>query len=110
MEESTIKPDGGRILVSELEGRWRIERLSGLLPPMPGVSKEIRGDRGETRFGPFPGMPFRVEEREDCLAFVYRPPFSVLVDEVRKEPEGSWLGKATLGGHIFGRFRMTRVS
>ncbi len=98
------------VVSGPLEGRWRLERLSGVLPPLIGARKEIRGDRGETRFGPFPGVSFRVEEREDCLALVYRPPFSILVDEVRKEPEGSWLGKATLGGRTFGQFRMTKIS
>ncbi len=93
-----------------LEGEWRLQRLSGALPPLIGVRKEVRGDRGKTWFGPFPAASFRVEEREDCLALVYRPPFSVLVDEVRRESEGSWLGKATLGGRTFGRFRMTRIS
>ncbi len=77
---------------------------------MGAVRKEIRGERGETRFGPLPGPPFRIVEREDCLALVYRSPFSMLVDEVRRESKGSWLGKATLGGRTFGRFRMTRVS
>lgn len=100
-----------RPTVSELlEGRWRLDRLSGALPPLVGTYKEIRGDRGETRFGPFPGVTFRVEERGDCLALVYHSPFSLLVDEVIKESEGSWLGKATLGGRAFGQFRMTRVS
>lgn len=86
--------------------------MSGVLPPLTlmRTRKEIRGDRGETRFGPFPGVSFRVEEREDCLALVYRAPFSVLVDEVRRESDGSWLGNATLGGRAFGQFRMTRVS
>ena len=96
--------------MDELEGRWRVERLSGALPPMVRVHKKIQGERGETRFGPLPGPAFRIEEREDCLALVYRSPFSVLVDEVRKESEDSWLGKATLGGRAFGRFRMTRIS
>jgi hypothetical protein len=70
----------------------------------------IRGEGGETRFGPLPGAPYRIEERQAILALVYRPPFSMLVDEVRKESKDSWLGKATLGGRAFGRFRMTRVS
>lgn len=110
MEESEIREPGrGRISAGELEGRWRLQRLGGALPPLIAARKEIRGDRGETRFGFLPGVSFRVEERADCLALVYRPPFSKLVDEVRKEPEGSWLGKATLGGRTFGQFRMTRT-
>lgn len=96
--------------MDELEGRWRVERLSGALPPMVAVHKEVHGERGETRLGPLPGPPYRIEEREDCLALVYRPPFSLLVDEVRKESGDSWLGEAMLGGRAFGRFRMTRVS
>lgn len=93
-----------------LEGRWRLERLSGVLPPLSGACKEIRGNRGKTRFDPLPGIPFRVDEREAVLALVYRRPFSMLVDEVREGPDGAWFGKATLSGCAIGRFRMTRVS
>jgi hypothetical protein len=118
MRGSAGRPLGGdqashRPTVSELlEGEWRLERLSGALPPLTlmRARKEIWGDRGKTRFGPFPGVSFRVEEREDCLALVYRAPFSVLVDEVTRKSDGSWLGEATLGGRAFGRFRMTRIS
>lgn len=98
------------VVSGSLEGKWQLERLSGVLPPLIGARKEIRGDRGETRFGPFPGVSFRVEEREDCLALIYRPPFSMLVDEVKEDSEGSWLGKATLGGRTCGQFRMTKIS
>jgi hypothetical protein len=96
--------------MDELEGRWQVKRLSGALPPMVAVHKEIHGKRGETRFGRFLALPFRIEEREDCPALVYRRPFSMLVDEVIKQTEDSWLGETTLGGHALGRFRMTRVS
>jgi hypothetical protein len=96
--------------MDELEGRWRVERLSGALPPMVAVHKEIHGKQGETRFGHLLGLRFRIEEREDCPALVYRPPFSMLVDEVRKRTDDSWLGETTLGGRALGRFRMTRVS
>lgn len=92
-----------------LEGEWRLERLGGALPPLGRARKEVRGERGRTRFGPFPGVPFRIEERGDRFALVYRRPFSMLVDEVREGPDGSWLGEATLAGRAFGRFRMTRV-
>ena len=96
--------------MDELEGRWRVERLSGVLPPMVAVHKEIHGKRGETRFGHLIRLRFRIEEREDCSALVYRPPFSILVDEVRKRTQDSWLGETTLGGRTFGRFRMMRIS
>lgn len=95
--------------MSELEGRWRVERLSGILPPMMGVSKEIHGERGKTRFGPLLSLPFRVEKREHCMALVYQPPFSMLVDEIEHASEDSWEGWATLGGHGIGRFRMMRT-
>jgi hypothetical protein len=38
--------------MTNLEGDWHVERLSGLLPTMIGVWKRIRGDRGQTRIGP----------------------------------------------------------
>jgi ferritin-like metal-binding protein YciE len=91
-----------------LEGDWRVEHLGGVLPPMVGVRKRIRGERGETRVGPFLAYPFAVEWREGYGALVYRPPFSGLVDEVRAAPDGSWLGRSTLGGRELGRFRMVR--
>jgi hypothetical protein len=96
--------------MDELEGRWQVERLSGALPPMVAVHKEIHAKRGETRFGHLLGLRFRIEEREDCPALIYRSPFSMLVDELRKQTEDSWLGEMTLGGRALGRFRMTRVS
>ena len=90
--------------MDEVEGRWRVERLSGALPPMVAVHKEIHGKRGETRFGHFLALPFRIEERQDCPALVYRRLFSMLVDELRKQAEDSWLGETTLGRRAFGRF------
>ena len=94
--------------MKDLEGDWQVERLSGLLPPMTGVWKRIRGDRGSTRFGPLPGVPFRLERRQGHIALIYRPPFSMLVDELQTKADDSWLGRATLGGRELGRFRMTR--
>jgi ferritin-like metal-binding protein YciE len=94
--------------MKDLEGDWRVERLGGFLPPMFGVRKRIRGDRGATRVGTLPGWPFRVERREGRVALVYSPPFSAIVDEVWTGAEGSWLGRSTLGGRELGRFRMRR--
>lgn len=86
-----------------------MERLDGILPPMVGVRKTIRGEGGETRVGPLPVWPFRGERREGRVALVYRPPFSTFVDEVRQEPDGSWLGRMTFLGFELGRFRMTPI-
>ena len=92
-----------------LEGDWRVERAGGLLPPMPGVWKRIRGSGGETCVGPVAAWPFRVERRGERVALVYRPPFSAFVDEVHAGTEGVWNGRATLGGRELGRFRMVRI-
>ena len=75
---------------------------------MVGVRKRIRGDRGATGVGYLPGWPFRLERGGGRIALVYYPPFSALVDELRAEADGSWLGRSTLGGRELGRFRMTR--
>ncbi|HEV3477677.1 MAG TPA: DUF892 family protein [Rubrobacteraceae bacterium] len=91
-----------------LDGDWRVERRGGILPPMMGVRKRIRGDRGETGVWVLPGWPFTVERRKGRVAPVYDPPLSVIVDEVWTGAEGSWLGRSTLGGRELGRFRMRR--
>ena len=93
----------------ELEGRWRVERLGGLLPPMLGLSKEIRGRRGKISLGPLPGPPFRVETRGGRVALVYRPPLSMLKDELETGSGGAWLSRTLLDGRELGRFRMTRA-
>jgi ferritin-like metal-binding protein YciE len=92
----------------ELDGHWRLERLGGLLPPMVGLRKRIRGDRGETLAGPLPGLPFRVERSGDRASLAYHPPLWPLVDELSLGDDGSWLGRTMLGGRELGRFRMTR--
>ena len=105
------RPDdkwGGSVMRS-LEGEWKVERLGGLLPPMIGVRKTIRGEAGETRVGPLPIWPFRREPKEGGVALVYRTPFSTFVDEVRRGPDGSWLGRMTFLGLELGRFRMTPI-
>jgi ferritin-like metal-binding protein YciE len=94
--------------MKDLEGDWQVERLGGFLPPMLGIRKRIRGDRGETRVGTLPGWPFRVERGEGRVELVYRPPFSGIVDKLWTEAEGSWLGRSTLSGRELGRFRMMR--
>jgi hypothetical protein len=91
--------------VAELDGEWRVERRGGLLPPLLGVRKRIRGDRGETAIGPLPGLPFRV----DGLSLHYLGPFSGFVDVL--EPEGDdYDGRATFRGRELGRFALRRIS
>jgi ferritin-like metal-binding protein YciE len=92
-----------------LEGEWRVKRLGGLLPPMVGVRKTIRGGAGETRVGPLPVWPFRAKRTFESVDLIYRRPFSTFVDEVRRAPDGSWLGRMTFLGLELGRFRMTPI-
>jgi len=89
--------------MTSLEGWWDVERTGGLLPPMVGVQKRISGNRGETRVGPLPGLPFRVEG----LSLHYLGPFRGFVDEL--EPDGAgFSGRALFLGRELGRFRMRR--
>jgi ferritin-like metal-binding protein YciE len=91
--------------VSELDGVWAVDRISGALPPLYGCVKRIHGNDGKTEFPRFPGMPFEVRG----LELHYRPPFALLVDKL--EPQnGGYLGHATMLGREFGQFRLRRLS
>lgn len=96
-------------VLRSLQGDWKVERLSGL-PPMPFVRKHIRDGRGVTYISPLSlsgcGLPFKVEQREGHIALIYRPPLSFLVDELRLEAAGSWLGRAHAAGFRYAWFRM----
>jgi hypothetical protein len=82
--------------MGELDGVWKVE-------PLPGVTKRIEGDRGETRIGPLPGVPFRVRG----LDLVY--PGGFMVDHCSPDSEGFKLD-ATVLGRVWGRFRLRRIS
>jgi hypothetical protein len=89
--------------VGELDGIWKVKRLSGFLPPMLAVHKRISGTSGETKLGLLPGVPFDVVG----LQLRYRPPFADFVDEL--EPAGDrYVGRATFRGREFGRFALER--
>jgi hypothetical protein len=91
--------------VGELDGIWKAERRSGLLPPLVGVQKRISGTRGETKVGPFPGVPFDVHG----LSLRYRKPFQAFVDELEPAADG-YLGRATFRGREYGRFALKPAS
>ncbi len=86
--------------MSELDGTWNVERVSGFLPPLLGVRKQIDGDRGRTTVGPV-RAPFDVVGRE----LRYVGPFRGFVDVL--EPAGAdWAGRALYRGREYGRFRL----
>jgi len=91
--------------VTELDGAWAVDRLSGALPPLHGCVKRINGNRGTTEFPHLPGMPFEVRG----LELHYRPPFAMLVDKLEPQ-DGGYLGHATMLGREFGRFRLRRLT
>ncbi|HEX2045353.1 MAG TPA: hypothetical protein VHF23_06990 [Gaiellaceae bacterium] len=86
---------------SALEGSWRVERVSGILPPA-GLKKRIGARRGSTRLGPLPLALFRVRDRTlDYLGWPVR-------DELRPAADGSWVGRGLVLGREFCRFRLVR--
>ena len=90
-------------MTAGLEGDWQVIRTGGLLPPLLGVRKRIRGDRGQTSLGPFPGVPFDVVGNE----LRYRAPFVGFVDVVEPSSEG-YRGRALVFGREVGTFRLER--
>jgi hypothetical protein len=97
-------PSGKILRVSELDGTWNVYRTGGLLPPLYGVHKRIAGASGSTRVGPFVGVPFEVVG----LELRYRAPFIGFVDVLTPRGDGSYDGRATFRGRVFGRFLLTR--
>lgn len=92
-----------------LEGRYRVERTGGLLPPLRGVTKRVAGETGSTRVAEVVGWPFRLERGGDGLRLVYRTPLGFLVDELHPRGDGVWLGRATAAGRQYGTFRLVPV-
>jgi len=89
--------------MAELDGEWELQRLSGLLPPLVGMRKRIRGEHGATVLPGGLPVPFAVVVHE----LRYRPPFSMVVDVLEPDGDG-WHGRATVFGRTVGEFRMSR--
>ena len=90
--------------MTELDGTWAVDRISGALPPLPGCKKRIYGRRGTTEFPNLPAMPFEVRG----LELHYAPPFALLVDKLEPQ-DGGYLGRATVLGREVGQFRLRRL-
>ena len=90
-------PPAGR---AALQGSWRVERISGLLPPLLPIRKHIAAAAGVTRIGPLQ-LPFDVEGR----TLRYRGPLQAFVDELEPSGDG-FVGRATVLGREYGRFRL----
>jgi hypothetical protein len=89
-------------LTQALEGRWKVERIRGLLPPF--VYKEIRGLVGRTYLGPVPVGSFDLAGTAAKVSLLYR--LWPVRDEVRLEVDGTWSGRAYFFGREFCRFRL----
>jgi hypothetical protein len=87
--------------MAKLDGEWRVERESGLLPPF-GLSKTIRGGTGWTRAVGLPVAAFRVAG----TTLVYRG--WPVRDELESRADGSWSGRGVLLGQEFCTFRLVR--
>jgi hypothetical protein len=90
--------------MATLEGRWKVRRESGLLPPR-GVSKRIGPGSGWTLLLGLPVASFRVERAggETCtLRYRLLP----IRDELSLRADGSWAGRGLLLGREFCRFRL----
>ena len=86
----------------ELSGYWRVERVSGLLPPF--LRKQIGRDAGWTKFGPMPLARFRVRGR--ALDYDFLP----LRDELALDDRGQWIGRGLLFNREFCRFLLVPVA
>jgi hypothetical protein len=84
-----------------LDGSWRVERLSGLLPPLP-IRKRIAGNSGVTHIG-----LIRLSFRVDGMTLRYRPPLQAFVDEL-KQTGDDFVGSAIVLGREYARFRLVR--
>jgi hypothetical protein len=99
-----VDTEGERIGVAELDGLWDVRRISGALPPLPGVRKRIDGGRGETIVVGGLGIPFDVSG----LELRYRRPLSFLVDVLARDGDG-YRGRATAFGATYGEFELRRI-
>jgi hypothetical protein len=85
----------------DLQGEWRVERLSGLIPAF-GLRKRVGRSGGSTRLGRLPLAFFRV--RGLTLDYLAWP----IQDELVPSEKGEWIGRGFFLGREFCRFRLVR--
>ena len=89
----------------ELDGVWEVRRTGGLLPPLVGIRKRIRGTHGSTMVsGAGISVPFDVVG----LELHYRAPLSGFVD-VLAEDGDRFRGRALFHGREYGRFELLPI-
>jgi nitrite reductase/ring-hydroxylating ferredoxin subunit/uncharacterized membrane protein len=91
--------------MSELQGRWRVIRTGGLLPPLGPMTKHVEGGRGSTRVGPLEAA-FHVQDGGGDAVLEYAGPLRVFRDHVRRTADGRWQGEATVMGRRYGSFTL----
>jgi hypothetical protein len=84
----------------ELRGEWKVERLSGLLPP--GVGKRIGVRSGVTTVCGVPVAPFTAMGQR--LFYRWLP----IQDTLAQDAAGGWSGEGRFAGRRFCRFRLVR--
>jgi hypothetical protein len=90
----------------DLDGRWKVTRTGGLLPPFLGlVHKEISGSAGRTIAAGI-DVPFDVVG----LELRYRAPFRGVVDELEPVGPRAFAGRTRLFGRKVGTFRLERMA
>ena len=93
--------------MDDLDGRWKLRRTGGLLPPLRMLHKRIDGGHGATHLTGPVRVPFDVKLGEEGRAeLVY--PFGLLRDQLVSDGEGGWVGEFRVLGFQVGRFRMRR--
>jgi hypothetical protein len=89
----------------DLDGRWKVIRTGGLLPPFLGlVHKQISGSTGRT-IAAGVGVPFDIVG----LELRYRTPFRGVVDELAPADPDTFAGMTRLFGRPVGTFRLERM-
>jgi hypothetical protein len=94
--------------LTPLDGRWRLRRTAGLVPPLGLLHKRIAGDRGATHLGAVLRLPFRVRFTTAGPELVYAGPLGFVRDRLTPDGEDAWTGEMLIAGRRAGRFRMTR--